>query len=100
MTTIEQRYAPADRVNHVMHRTGCTQSQAIAELVAEEGSTDDAVLNLNGMKAERGDDPRLLPRADWQTQARGSNSMEYDIYVANAEALGWVVKTYEEWLAS
>lgn len=100
MTTIEQRYAPADRVNHVMHRTGCTEAQAIAELVAEEGSTEDAVLNLNAAKAERGDDPRLLPRANWQTQARGSNSAEYDIYVTNAEALGWRVKSYEEWLRS
>jgi len=31
---------------------------------------------------------------------RGSNSSEYEIYVANAEDLGWPVKTYEEWLNS
>lgn len=36
----------------------------------------------------------------WQTQGRGSNDAEYQIYVANAESLGWVVKSYEEWLAS
>lgn len=100
MTTIEQRYAPHERVNHVMQRTGCTEQQAIAELVAEEGSTEDAVLNLNAAKAERGNDPRLLPRADWQTRSRGTNDQEYQIYVANAEALGWRVKSYEEWLRS
>ncbi|WP_186140474.1 hypothetical protein [Burkholderia gladioli] len=100
MNHLEQRYAPQDRVNHVMQRTGCTQQAAIAELVAEEGSTEDAVLNLNAAKAERGDDPRLLPRAGWQTRARGTNDQEYQIYVANAEALGWQVKTYDQWLAS
>jgi hypothetical protein len=46
------------------------------------------------------DNPQLLPRADWQTQARGDNDSEYQIYVAAAEALGWKVKTYAEWLAS
>jgi hypothetical protein len=45
-------------------------------------------------------DPRLQPAANWQTQARGSNSAEYDIYVANAQALGWIVKSYEDWLNS
>ncbi|VVD61408.1 hypothetical protein PCE31106_00115 [Pandoraea cepalis] len=45
-------------------------------------------------------DRRLMPRADWQTQARGTNDAEYAIYRANAEALGWTVKTYDEWLAS
>ncbi|WP_257765139.1 hypothetical protein [Burkholderia glumae] len=100
MTTIEQRFAPQDRVNHVKQRTGCTEQQAIAELVAEEGSTEDAVLNLNSMKAERGDDSRLLPRADWQTRSRGTHSQEYEIYRSNAEDLGWRVKSYEEWLRS
>lgn len=100
MNHLEQRFATQDRVNHVRQRTGCTEQQAIAELVAEEGSTEDAVLNLNAAKAERGDDPRLLPRADWQTRARGTNDQEYQIYVANAEALGWRVKSYEEWLRS
>lgn len=42
----------------------------------------------------------LQPRADWQTQQRGTNDAEYEIYVANAESLGWAVKTYDEWLAS
>ena len=44
--------------------------------------------------------PILIPNADWQTQARGSNSAEYEIYVAAAESLGWVVKTYDQWLNS
>jgi hypothetical protein len=44
--------------------------------------------------------PQLVPRADWQTRARGSNDAEYAIYVANAESLGWPVKPYDEWLAS
>lgn len=42
----------------------------------------------------------LIPKADWQTQARGTNDAEYQIYVTNAEDLGWKVKTYEEWLKS
>ena len=30
----------------------------------------------------------------------GTNDNKYQIYVAAAESLGWVVKSYEEWLAS
>ncbi len=45
-------------------------------------------------------DNNLLPRAEWQTQSRGTNDQEYQIYVANAESLGWPVKSYEEWLSS
>ena len=42
-----------------------------------------------------------LQRAEfWQTCYRGSNNAEYEIYVTAAEALGWTVKTYDEWLAS
>lgn len=37
---------------------------------------------------------------NWQTKARGTNDSEYQIYVANAEALGWAVKSYYEWLNS
>jgi hypothetical protein len=37
---------------------------------------------------------------DWQTKARGTNQQEYEIYVANAESLGWDVKSYDEWLNS
>lgn len=37
---------------------------------------------------------------NWQTKARGDNDSEYQIYVANAEALGWPVKSYDEWLNS
>lgn len=36
----------------------------------------------------------------WQTQYRGDNDSEYQIYVTAAEDLGWVVKSYDEWLAS
>jgi len=46
------------------------------------------------------DNPRLLPRANWQTPVRGTNEQEYDIYVENARDLGWQVKTYQEWLQS
>lgn len=42
----------------------------------------------------------LIPNANWQTQQRGTNDQEYQIYVAAAESLGWAVKTYEEWLKS
>lgn len=46
------------------------------------------------------EDPRLQPRDDWQTKSRGSNEQEYEIYKAAAEALGWPVKSYDEWLAT
>ena len=45
-------------------------------------------------------DTELISSADWQTQARGTNDSEYQIYVACAESLGWAVKTYEEWVAA
>lgn len=35
-----------------------------------------------------------------QTQVRGTLEDEYRIYVACAESLGWVVKSYEEWLST
>ena len=43
---------------------------------------------------------KLEITTDWQTPCRGSNDYEYQIHVAAAESLGWVVKTYEDWLAS
>lgn len=43
---------------------------------------------------------KLETREDYQTRSRGDNDSEYQIYVANAESLGWNVKTYEEWLNS
>lgn len=46
------------------------------------------------------DDTKLIPSDTWQTKARGDNDSEYQIYKTNAEQLGWVVKTYEEWLNS
>ena len=46
------------------------------------------------------DDIRLHPNADWQTQSRGDNNSEYQIYLAAAESLGWKVKTFDEWLNS
>lgn len=44
--------------------------------------------------------PCLQVKADWQTRYRGDNDAEYQIYVTNAEALGWYVKSYDEWLNS
>lgn len=44
--------------------------------------------------------PVLEVAADWQTRARGTNDQEYQIYVANAEALGWKVKSFDEWVRS
>lgn len=48
---------------------------------------------------------QLIPREDWQTQARGSNDQEYQIYLACADngkgidiTTGKPLKTYEEWL--
>lgn len=42
----------------------------------------------------------LVPNENWQTQQRGSNDSEYQIYVACAESLGWEIKSYKEWLNS
>lgn len=44
--------------------------------------------------------PLLQVSANWQTAYRGDNDSEYQIYATNAEALGWPVKTYDEWLNS
>lgn len=38
--------------------------------------------------------------SNWQTPTRGTLEQEYAIYVDNATALGWVVKSFDEWLAS
>lgn len=46
------------------------------------------------------DNPNLIPADTWQTQQRGDNDYEYQVYVACAESLGWTVKTYDEWLRS
>ena len=46
------------------------------------------------------DNQLLLPNANWQTQYRGDNDSEYQIYLAAAESLGWQIKTYDEWLSS
>jgi hypothetical protein len=52
------------------------------------------------MQAKHMDDPRLMLGDRWQTQTRGTNDDEYQIYLANAQALGWPIKTYDEWLDS
>ena len=46
------------------------------------------------------DNETLAPAETWQTQSRGTNDQEYQIYVACAESLGWAVKSYDEWLQS
>lgn len=54
------------------------------------------------------DDPRLIPKANWQTRQRGTNQDEYEIYLACANdgkggditRDGAPLKTYEEWLNS
>ena len=51
---------------------------------------------------------KLIPKEDWQTQARGTNDQEYQIYLACADdgkggditRGGAPLKTYEEWLHS
>jgi len=42
----------------------------------------------------------LQPNDDWQTRYRGIHDDEYQIYVTAAQALGWPVKTCDEWLQS
>jgi hypothetical protein len=51
--------------------------------------------------------PQLTPNADWQTQQRGSNDQEYQIYLTCANdgkgndfTTGQPLKTYDEWLNS
>lgn len=46
------------------------------------------------------DNVKLEVNETWQTQSRGTNDAEYQIYVVNAKALGWEVKSYDEWQAS
>ena len=43
---------------------------------------------------------QLQQNTFWQTQSRGTNDSEYQIYLTAAESLGWEIKTYEEWLNS
>jgi len=50
----------------------------------------------------------LIPNANWQTQARGSNSAEFNIYLAFADDGkggditngGQPLKTFAEWIAA
>jgi hypothetical protein len=57
----------------------------------------------------KGDHPMTLETLDtWQTQARGTNSQEYEIYLACADdgkggditRNGEPLKTFEEWINS
>jgi hypothetical protein len=51
---------------------------------------------------------QLIPNENWQTQQRGTNDAEYQIYLACADngkggditRGGKPLKTYDEWLAS
>ena len=43
---------------------------------------------------------KLETKENYQTQSRGSNDDEYQIYVICAQSLGWKFKTYDEWLNS
>lgn len=43
----------------------------------------------------------LTPASNWQTQSRGTNTDEYEIYVSAAKSLGWnPIKTFDEWIKS
>ena len=46
------------------------------------------------------EDIKLVPAETWQTQSRGDNDSEYQIYKSCAESLGWTVKSYDDWLKS
>jgi len=54
-------------------------------------------MKFNEMEIET---TRLEVREGFQTKVRGTNDQEYEIYRHNAKALGWHVKSYDEWLAS
>lgn len=42
----------------------------------------------------------LLPVQDWQTQSRGTQEQEYEIYRVQAKSLNWKIKPFDEWLHS
>ena len=42
----------------------------------------------------------LTPNENWQTQSRGSNWDEYQIYLAQVQDLGLPIKSFDEWLNS
>lgn len=49
--------------------------------------------------------PIQTVKSNWQTQARGTNEQEYDIYLSAVDSKGlWLdgspAKTFEEWLNS
>ena len=46
--------------------------------------------------------PEAMSEASWnfRTKVRGSNDDEYAIYVESAKALGWDVKSFDEWMNS
>lgn len=50
--------------------------------------------------------PALIPSANWQTQSRGTNNIEYQIYLDNMGdenglcPNGKPLKSYDEWLNS
>lgn len=46
------------------------------------------------------DDINLDVSENWQTQTRGTNESEYDIYVSCMQGTGEYIKTYDEWLNS
>lgn len=42
----------------------------------------------------------LEKQAYGNTKIRCTHSQEYDIYVSNARALGWPIKSFDDWLTS
>jgi hypothetical protein len=43
---------------------------------------------------------KLTTNDDWQTPTGGKLEQEYAIYAEQARRMGWVVKTFDEWLES
>ena len=91
--------------------TGCTLIDSSADRVDKQavslsaGSVRSKVTyGVSGMSKKsietKPKDTVLEAAADWQTRARGTNSSEYDIYVACVSGSGEPVKSYEEWLNS
>lgn len=67
-------------------------------LCVRDGVVTIAAMDDVGIDVDDEPETLLPPLETWQTQARGTNDDEYQIYAASAQALGWKIKSYDEWL--
>lgn len=63
-----------------------------------QSTADTKVGSVSGADTSQGVSPQ--PVTHWQTVSRGTHQAEYQIYLSAAKDLGWLVKTFDEWLVS